>query len=89
MSGSRVPVGGASSWQTSWKWEEALRQRGWMLCSHNKLLCLLRLSVDLVWFAEVGGCLMEIVATPLPTPYPLGGATGRDGVQCDRGLCDS
>lgn len=43
-------------------------------CVHTAvLLCLLRLCVESVWFAMVGGCLMEIVATSLPTPDPLGG----------------
>lgn len=42
------------------------------------LLFLLRLCVDLVWFVVAGGCLVEIVATSLPTPDPLGSATGQD-----------
>ena len=33
----------------------------------------------------VGSCLMETVATYLPMLYPLGGATGRERVQCDWG----
>lgn len=61
----------------------ALRQCGWMLCSRSKLLFSLRLCVDLVWFAALGDCLVETVATSFPTPDPLGGTTGRDGVQRD------
>lgn len=82
MLGSSVSAGGPFNEQPSWKWGEALRPRGWMLCPHNKLLLLLRLSVDLVWFTGVGGCLMETGHLP-PMLYPLGGATGRERGQCD------
>ena len=46
-------------------------------CVHTaSLLFLLRLCVELVWFAVVGECLMGGVATSLPTPDPLCVITG-------------